>query len=166
MRLILFVMFSILVLNLSTHASNVEDMAKQNKNNPIYIKAKNFKAYNKKGLYLLSGGVVIKKGDITLKADSAAIFRDKKTNKITRIVCKGNVDITQKNKEAKADEAIYEDGQQRIKLIGSAIVISGKNQMTSEMITYYINKDYAISQSTNPKKQVEITIYPNIKEKK
>ena len=133
---------------------------------PVHVKADKFEAFNKKGLYIFYGNVVVERDGATLKADKIEIFKNKDYKDVSKIICTGHVVITKNDKEARADKAIYEIKDKRIILKGNAIVTSNKNEMSSNVIVYYIDKDYAVSQSFDSKKQVEVTIYPDIKEKK
>ncbi len=161
-----FVLFFIsFIFSVSANAANLKQFAKKNKE-PLHVTSQKLTVFDKKGLYEFIGNVVAKKGDVTLKADKVDVFRNNKTGDIEKIVCTGNVVITKQNKKAVADKAIYEDKQQKITLIGNASVTSDKNKIKSDMIIYFIDKDYAVAQSTNAKKRVEVTIYPNKKRSK
>ncbi len=147
-------------------AYNVDSALKPSKGIPLCIKSDKFEAFNKKGLYKFIGNVVATKKDLTLKADKMNVYYNIKYKSIDRVVCIGHVVITKNDKIARADKAIYEYSKQKIMLIDNATITSLSNKMSSDVIIYFIKKDYAVSQSTNPKRSVEITIYPNIKKEK
>lgn len=161
MRIIILFIVCIL-LPMNTNAKNLKQMAKNSKA-PVHITADKLEAYDKKGLYKFVGNVVAIRDDVKLTADKMDVFKNLKNGEIDRIVCMGNVVVTKEDKTAKADKAIYEDRQQKITLIGNSSVKSSKNSITSDIIVYYIGKDYAVAQATNRKKRVEVTIYPKNK---
>jgi lipopolysaccharide export system protein LptA len=159
-------LFLVFIFALASYAANFNEKTALGDSCAIHITADKIEAYNKKGLYKFEGRVISKRCDITLKSDIMDIYRNNKSNKIYKIVCLGNVVITKKDKIAKADKAIYEDLKHKITLIGHAKLVSNKNEMTSDIIVYYTDKDYAVSQSIDKNNRVEVTVYPNIKEKK
>ncbi len=161
--LILFVMG--FVFSVSANAANIKQLAKKNKL-PVHVTANKLEAFDKKGIYKFFGNVVVTRGDMKLTADKMTVFKNLKTGDIYKIVCTGKVVMTQQDKIAKGDKAVYESDKQKITLTGNASVKSDKNTITSDIIVYYINKDYAVAQSTSAEKRVEVTIYPNKKEKK
>ncbi len=136
------------------------------KNLPIHILADQLTAFNKKGLYIFNGNVVATRGDVKLRSDRMEVYKNLKTGEIQKIVCMGHVVITKEDKKATAKKAIYDAHSDVVKLFGNARVVSGKNNITADMIVYYLNKDYVVSQSDNSSKRVEVTIYPGKKGKK
>ncbi len=159
----LCLLFVSVFLSIGVNAANLKQLAKSSKS-PLHITSDKLVVFDKKGFYEFSGNVIAKRGNVTLKANKMNVFKNMKTGDIYKIVCIGNVIITQQNKKAEANKAIYENKEQKITLIGQAKVTSDKNIISADMIVYYINKDYAIAQSINAKKRVKVTIYPNKKE--
>ncbi len=161
-KIIFYFLISALFFTFSSnvHAADIKQML--NKNNlPVHITADRLKAFYKKGAYMFIGNVRAVRGDITLTSDKMNIQKDLNTGQIQTITCINDVVITQKDKRATADKAIYENTKYgKITLTGHAAVLSGKNIIKSDRIIYYINKDYAVSQSDNKTKRVNVTIYP------
>ncbi len=162
MRIVILLIVCVL-FSMNVSAKNLKQIVKSNRV-PIHITSDKLEAYDKKGLYKFIGNVVAIRDGLRLTADKMDVFKDLKSGEIGRIVCIGNVVIKKEDKIARANKAIYEDKEQKITLIGNSSVKSSKNSITSDIIVYYIDKDYAVAQST--KKRVEVTIYPNKKEKK
>lgn len=161
MKNILLIFLSLFILfNLSfADSSSSIETAKKEKI-PINITSDKLIAQENIGLYTFIGNVVAKRKDATLYANKMDVYKDLKTGDISKIVCIGNVVITQPNKLAKANEAIYELKDQKITLIGNAYVKSGKNVIKSDMIVYYLDKKYAVAQGSK-NERVDVTIYPN-----
>ena len=164
MKLFVLFVFSF-IFSVSANAANLKQLAKKNKQ-PVHITADKLEAFDKTGIYKFFGNVVATRGDMKLTADKMTVFKDLKTGEIDKIICAGRVVMTKENKIAKGDKAVYESKEQKITLMGNASVKSDKNKINSDMIIYYISKDYAVAQSTNDKKRVEVTIYPNKKRSK
>ncbi len=159
----LFVLFFIsFIFSVSSNAANLKQLAKKN-NQPVHITADKLEAFDKTGVYKFFGNVVATRGDMKLTADKMTVFKNLKTGEIDKIICDGRVIMTKENKIAKGDKAVYESKEQKITLMGNASVKSDKNTIISDIIVYYIDKDYAVAQSLNRQKRVEVTIYPNKK---
>lgn len=161
----LFVVLFVIFLSFSSYAVNPKQYVGK-KNLPIHITADRLTAFDKKGIYIFEGNVVAKRGDVTLKADKMRVVKNLKTGQIDKVICTGHVIITKEDKRATGDKAIYEADKSMVTLIGNAKVVSGKNNIEADRIVYYLDKDYVVSQADNKTKRVEVTIYPNKKEKK
>ena len=155
----------VVLVSFSAYAVNPKKYIKGG-NIPVHITANKLTAFDKKGLYIFDGDVVATRGDVRLKADKMKVYKDLKSGDIDKIVCLGHVVITKEDKKAEADKATYYAKKSMVVLEGSARVLSGKNNIKADRIVYYLDKDYVVSQSDNSTKRVEVTIYPNEKEKK
>ncbi len=160
-NIIIAILSCFILFNLS-FADNTIESAKKEKI-PINITSDKLIAQENIGLYTFIGNVVAKRQDATLYADKMDVYKDKETGDVSKIVCIGNVVITQPNKIAKADKGIYELKDQKVTLIGNAYVKSDKNIIKSNMIVYYLDKKYAVAESSG-KERVDVTIYPNQKQ--
>ncbi len=161
----LFVILFAVLFSINSHAVNPKQYLGK-KELPIHITADKLTAFDKKGIYIFEGDVVAKRGDVTLKSDRMKVIKNLKTGQIEKVICTGHVVITKENKRATGDKAIYEANRSMVILIGNAKVVSGKNKIEAGRIVYYLDKDYVVSQADNKTKRVEVTIYPNKKEKK
>lgn len=162
MKNVILVFLSLFILVNWAFADNSIENAKKEKV-PINITSDKLIAQENIGLYTFIGNVVAKRKDATLYADKMDVYKDKATGDVSKIVCIGNVVITQPNKIAKANEGIYELKDQKVTLIGNAYVKSDKNVIKSDMIVYYLDKKYAVAQGTK-NERVDVTIYPNEKQ--
>ena len=126
---ILFTIFLLLVVSISTAKDNIEKTSKFNSKEPIEITADRLDAYNEKKMAIFSGNAVVKQADWVLKTDRLTIFYRKEAGKkekigdkeieatgdLEKIEAKGNVHVTQKMRVATSDEAVYfQDSGQRI----------------------------------------------------
>lgn len=167
-KIIFFFLMSTLffTFNLCTQAADIKQQLSKNAL-PVHITANQLKAFYKKGLYKFVGNVKAVRGNITLTSEKMDIQKDLKTGQLHTVTCINNVVITQQDKKATADKAIYENTKYgKITLIGHAVVSSGKNIIKSDRIIYYIDKNYAVSQSDHKNKRVDVIIYPTKKESK
>ncbi|WP_035586799.1 lipopolysaccharide transport periplasmic protein LptA [Hippea jasoniae] len=164
-KILIFELIFLIASGLNSQAFNVKQYAKTNRL-PVHITANKLEAFDKKGLYIFSGNVVVVRGDTTLKADKMKVYKNLKNGDISKIVCIGHVVITKQDKKAVANRATYFAAEDKVVLEGNAHVYSNKNSISSDLIVYYLDKDYAVSQSDNNSKRVEVIIYPSKKEKK
>ncbi len=162
---ILLAVIVVVLISFNSHAVNPKKYLK-GKNIPVHITADKLTAFDKKGLYIFEGNVIATRGDVKLKADKMKVYKDLKKGDIDKIVCLGHVVITKEDKRAESDKATYYAKKSMVVLEGNAKVLSGKNNIKADRIVYYLDKDYVVSQSDNSTKRVEVTIYPNKKEKK
>jgi lipopolysaccharide export system protein LptA len=135
-----------------------EPASVKSKDMPIVVTARTLVADNKKKTAIYKKDVVVKKGDMTLYADTVTVHLkdtgkspDKAakgqadivqgSGKIETIEAKGAVKIIQQDKTATADEAIYYSATDKIVLTGKPRVWQGDNVITGNKITYNIKED-------------------------
>ena len=155
----------LLSLSFSTFGTNPKQYLSK-KHLPLHITADKLTAFDKKGLYIFEGNVIAKRDNTTLKSDRMEVYKNLKTDEVSKVICTGNVIITKEDKKATGDKAIYNAANSEVILIGNATVTSGKNRIKAGRIVYYLDKDYVVSQQSNKNKRVEVTIYPKKKENK
>jgi lipopolysaccharide export system protein LptA len=130
----------------------------KSKDVPIVVTARTLVADNKKKTAVYKKDVVVKKGDMTLYADTVTV-RLKETGKspdkaakdqadimqgsgkVDTIEAKGSVKIIQQDKTATADEATYYSESDKIVLTGKPRVWQGDNVITGNRISYNIKED-------------------------
>jgi len=160
-KTIIAILFILIAFRLSLGDTTIEEAKKEKV--PINITSNQLIAQENIGLYTFIGNVIAKRKDATLYADKMEVYKDKQTGDVSKIICIGNVVITQPNKIAKADKAIYDLKNESVTLIGNAYVKSDKNVIKSNMIVYYLDKKYAVAQGSG-NERVDVTIYPKQKQ--
>jgi len=76
----------------------------------------------------------------------------------------GNVSLTQGERIATGDEAIYFRDSGKVILTGNAMLSEGKNSIKGDRVIVFINENRGVVES-NSKKQIKAVIYPQEKKK-
>ena len=129
----------------------------------IHITSNHMEALDREGKVIFSGDVKAQKGDLTIYAQKLTVFYGKKKKgkgqkSLKRLVAQGDVRIVQGQKSASSEKAVYEKDREMIVLTGNAKVWQGKNVVTGERITVYLNEDKSIVES-GAGKRVKAVVY-------
>jgi len=141
-------------------------------NKPVEIVSDRLDAYREKDLVEFSGNVVATQGDRVIKSDSLMLYFKKKAEKpgapgaaanagdIDRIVSKGNVRITEKDRIVTGDQAVFYSDEQRIVVTGSPVMREGSNVVTGDRVVVFLNENRGVVEGSSGKR-VTATIYPD-----
>ena len=170
-----FILFIILLTALCTYADN-NFLSKQS-DEPIEITSNRMEAFNEKKLVVFSGNAIAKQGNKVLKADQLNLYYKKEPEKVKvgttetegtgnleKIEAKGNVSLTQGERIAMGDEAIYFRDSGKVILTGNAMLSEGKNSIKGDRVIVFINESRGVVES-NSKKQIKAVIFPQEKKK-
>ena len=171
----LFILFVLLTASLA-YAEN--KLFNKQSDEPIEITSNRMEAFNEKKLVVFSGNAIAKQGNKVLKADQLNLYYKKEPDKkvkigttetegtgnLEKIEAKGNVSLTQGERVAIGDEAIYFRDSAKIIMTGNAVLNEGKNSTKGDRVTVFLNENRGIVES-NTKKQVKTIIYPQEKKK-
>lgn len=132
---------------------------------PINIISDRMEADSKEKWIEFIGNVVAKQEDSIITAERLKIFyisdngdaTDSET--IKKIIADGNVNIVTGTKRAAADHAVYTVDSHVLVLTGNSRAWSGKNIVTGNKITLFLNENRSIVES-GEEEQVEATFYP------
>ena len=148
-------------------------------NKPIEIVSDRLDAYKEKDLVQFSGNVVATQGERVIKSDTLMLYFAKKADgkppagglepkagDIDRIVAKGSVQITEKNRVVTGEEAVFYNADQRIIVTGNPVMREGNNVISGDRVVVLLNENRGVVEGTTGKR-VKATIYPEeSKEKK
>jgi len=128
---------------------------------PLRVTSQHLEADHKKQVIIFRGNVVAKQGEMTIYADLAQIYYDKKEegNEVREIVALGNVKIRQGDRVATGQKGVFLNGEQKIILTGNPRVWQGKDMVSGERITFLLEEDKSIVEGA-PDRRVEVIIYP------
>jgi lipopolysaccharide export system protein LptA len=148
------------------------------KNQPIQIVSDRMDAYNEKRMVVFSGNAVATQGARTIRADSLTIYykENKKTDGRTavevegtgdleRMEAKGHVTITEGERVATGDDAVFEQDIQKITMTGSAVLREGANIVRGDRVVVFLDENRGVVESLE-NKRVTATIYPKENEEK
>ena len=133
----------------------------RNADQPLRITSQQLEADNKNSVIIFSGNVVAKQGKVTIYADSARVYYEKKEegNEIREVVATGNVKIQEADRLAVAQNAVFTNAEQKIVLTGQPKVWQGKDMVSGEKITILLEEDKSFVES-GPERRVEVILYP------
>ena len=128
---------------------------------PLRITSQQLEADNKNQLIIFTGNVVAKQGEMTIYADVAQVYYEKKEegNEVREIVATGNVKIQQADQVATGQKAVFVNSEQKIILTGQPKVWQGKDMVSGEKIIVLLEEDKSFVES-GPDRRVEVILYP------
>jgi lipopolysaccharide export system protein LptA len=144
-----------------------------NKDSPITISADKLEISQKAGTVAFEGHVSAQQDNLLITGKKLTIYAVKEKPKggkdnpggggvvdqIDRIEIEGEVKITQENKLATCDKAVYYRPEQKIVLSGNPRVSQGKDELYGQLITLYIMEERSVIEG-GTQKPVQATIYP------
>jgi lipopolysaccharide export system protein LptA len=139
---------TLLLLNsvsLVTAAPDEHSTVRKDRSNlPITIKSNLLSADNKGKTAVFTGKVVAKQGDVTIFADKVIISYGDQKDEVDKVEADGNVRIIQMNTVGTALHAVFENREGRMTLTGNPRVMQGKDTLSGEIITYYVDEDRSV----------------------
>jgi lipopolysaccharide export system protein LptA len=120
------------------------NIRKDRSNLPITIKSDHLSADNRGKTAVFTGKVVAKQGDVTIFADKLTINYGDQKGEVEKVEADGNVRIIQENSIGVASHAVYDSRAGRMTLTGNPRVMQGKDTLTGEIITYYVDEDRSV----------------------
>ncbi len=176
LRFIPVVLFVILITASYTYADN--NFISKQSDEPIEITSNRMEAFNEKKLVVFSGNAIAKQGNKALKADQLNLYYKKEPDKkvkvgtteteatgtLEKIEAKGNVSLTQGERIATGDEAVYLRDSGKVIMTGNAVLSEGKNSIKGDRVIVFLNENRGLVES-DTKKQVKAIIFPQEKKK-
>ena len=143
---------------------------------PIQITSDVLEYLNDKRLVVFSGNAVAIQGEVIIRSDKLLLYFKKaagdekpqqakgveKTGDLERIEAKGRVHVSKGNQGATGDEAVYDQGTEKIIMTGNATMREGKNVVRGHKITLLMNEDRGIVEAQE-RKRVTAIIHPKEK---
>lgn len=151
---------------------------------PIHVVADRLEVDNKAQVANFIGNVKAVQGDVTINSDTLEVHYDREAEeakaqpatektaepqqsqglmdgggKVRKVVAIGHVKIVQKDRVGVGRIATYWAGARKILLEGEATVWRGKNQVSGEQITVFLDDDRSVVHG-KPGKRVAVTIIP------
>jgi lipopolysaccharide export system protein LptA len=139
---------------------------------PIHITADRMEAKQQERNVLFEGHVIAQQDDMTLTSNKlkvVALPADNKgdpealAEKIDYIEAEGDVKVTQQDKLATSERAVFYQKEQKIILYGHPIVNQGKSKIEGSLITIYLEQGRSIVERGKDD-PVKATLFPGKKE--
>lgn len=108
---------------------------------PINITSDSMEAETKANKVTFRGNVVARQKDMTITSNELTVTYTDGGKELREVVATGNVRITQKDKIAVADSALFLNTERKIVLTGNPKVWQGKDIVSGEKIIYFLDED-------------------------
>jgi len=139
---------------------------------PIHIASDRMEVDQKDKVVMFEGHVVVQQKDLTITGKKMRVYtsnaadpssESSKADRIDRIEVEGDVRISQQDKIATADKAVYYHNQQKIVLMGKPQFSQGQDTIKGRLITLYLPEQRTVVEGgqDNP---VHAVLYPEQKE--
>ena len=121
---------------------------------PIYIEADHMTSIEKNGSVLFKGNVDAKQGEVRIRSDEMTVYYTQKKKstlekspkikgqqKVEKIVCVGNVEVTKKEWLGTSKKMYYISKKRQVILIDNAKAWQGQNMVSGDKIIYYLDEN-------------------------
>lgn len=130
---------------------------------PIVIDANQLDFDYQKNRVTYRGKVHAVQGDLAIDSDTLTITLDRadqqKQPVMREVIAQGNVVITQNNRTATGETAVYSSQQRQMVLLGDPVLRDGPNEVKGDRIVVYLDEGRSVVESS-PKKRVSAVLYP------
>jgi len=136
---------------------------------PIQIEADRMISQEQDNSVVFMGHVDARQGEVVIRTDEMTVFyvqskkgaRQEKSSKVKKLICKGNVEITQGDWLGTSRRMDYFAKDRKAILTGDAKAWQGKNMVSGKTITYYLDEGRSIVEQDKKKTgRVKAVIYP------
>ena len=118
---------------------------------PISVEANQMSSTEETNTVLFSGDVYVEQGDLEIHTDKMTVYytddladsknkQGKATQKIEKLICDGNVKLTQKDWLGTSDKMVYYADKRQVVLSGNAQAWQDQNKVAGEKIIYYMDE--------------------------
>lgn len=116
---------------------------------PIKIEADHMSSVEKESSVIFSGDVDARQDDVRIRTDKMTVFYTDKaqkgadakvSQKVEKLVCNGNVEITRDDWLGKARDMVYLSKERQFILMGDAKAWQGQNMVSGDKIVYYLDE--------------------------
>ena len=119
---------------------------------PINIEADRMISQEQENSVVFMGSVVAKQDDLIIRTDEMTVFYvqeeggtgEKSSSQVKKMICKGNVEITQKDWIGTGRRMDYYAQDRKVILSGDAKGWQGQNMVSGKTITYYLDEGRSI----------------------
>lgn len=138
---------------------------------PIHIASDRMEVDQNDKVVTFEGHVVVQQKDLTITGKLMRVYTSKgdtstessKTDRIDRIEVEGDVKISQQDKIATADKAVYYHDKQKIVLMGNPQFSQGQDTIKGRLITLYLPEQRTVVEG-GENTPVHAVLYPERKE--
>ena len=168
----------LVALAVTATAAEVKKTPQVSGNEPIEIVSDRMDAYHEKRMVIFSGNAVATQGARTVRSDRLIIYYKgdeeqpagksaskstspgEGTGAVERVEAKGHVRVTEGDRIVTGDEALFEEEDGKMTMMGNAVMREGPNVIKGDRIVVFLNENRGMVESSE-NKRVTATIYPN-----
>src|SRR3990172_8349244 len=125
---------------------------------PINITSNRMDANKKEQLVIFTGNVAAEQKDMTIYSDELKIYYTEGDD-VREIIAIGNVKITQPNRIATGEKAVYTKADGKVVLTGNPQAKQGNDTVKGDRITVFLNDNKSIVESDGTSR-VKAVIFP------
>ncbi|HKJ05448.1 MAG TPA: lipopolysaccharide transport periplasmic protein LptA [Geopsychrobacteraceae bacterium] len=114
---------------------------------PVDISSESLEVDEQSGTAVFTGQVLVKRGDMTIYADTLTLHRAQNSEQIETIEASGGVRVVQLDRIATAQQANFYQQEEKLVLIGDAKIRQGQNLVAGEEITMFIKENRSLVKS-------------------
>ncbi len=117
---------------------------------PIRVEADHMSSLEKESSVIFTGDVDARQEDVRIRSDKMTVYytekakdakeSEKMTQKVEKLVCNGNVEITRGEWLGTSKDMIYISKKRQFILIGDAKAWQGQNVVSGDKIIYYLDE--------------------------
>ncbi|MEA1921905.1 MAG: lipopolysaccharide transport periplasmic protein LptA [Pseudomonadota bacterium] len=127
---------------------------------PVDITSDKLDFDQKKNIATFTGNVIARQAETSLEADTLKVFFAESDQSLREIIATGKeVVIKLQGKKALCKKMHYYAGERKIVLTGNPSLDDGKNVISGEEITFFLDEERSVVKS-GQKKRVRTTIFP------
>ena len=115
---------------------------------PVKITCDDMVVQNRRQTARCQGHVHATRLQLTLTSDRGVAQYDKDGH-IIDLVCTGNVRMTEKDRVATGDKAVYVEELRTIELTGHAVARQGEDVLTGEPLVFYVDEDRVVAKGAS-----------------
>ncbi|MGC9323168.1 MAG: LptA/OstA family protein [Desulfomonilia bacterium] len=107
----------------------------------IEIEADRLDVNTQTGEALFQGNVKAHKDTISLTSSTLSVTYNRTTNKVSRLIARGEVTILWEDKEAFCQEVVYDLDSQTMELSGDVLITRGQEKLSGQKVTIDMASD-------------------------
>ncbi len=157
-------------------------IAAENPQVPIHIEADRMVSQEQDNSVVFMGNVDARQGELLIRTDEMTVYYvqekegavKKKSSEVNKLICKGNVQITQGDWLGTGNRMDYFARERKVILSGNAKALQGENMVAGKAITYFLDEGRSIvegpvradgkeGQSKGKPGRVKAVIHPDAK---
>ena len=179
-RIVIFASLMIVAVFYSTEGLTAapKQKPKADTKQPIHIVSDRMDAYNEERVVVFYGNAVATQGARTIRADRLTLYYKQDTNtaggstagiestgNLEKVVATGKVSITEGDRTATGEEAVFLQDTQKITVTGNAVLREGTNVVRGDRVVVFLDENRGVVESLE-NRRVTATIYPKEDERK